>query len=296
LIYRSWVKGFRDQGAIDERVHRISAWQYVWPEWDVFANTRAMEAPAEIRLTPRTPGWFGWLDNEKYDWTFPAGTTQLYDNDKRPTIRIEEAGEHEVTLLVSDARGNETKIVKSLVLEEPSPTEIDFSFYTDNEFMRAPLEVRPRIYMRGGHRLDRVKEREILINGESLVRDTRIRSFVIKEPGFYEVTAVLYSRMGREVSTTQTIEVVPNKPPVCEPKTDDRFGYLIIEANCSDSDGDIEEIRWEMAGEELPSSSYKYRFTEDQIAENNGRIQIQVSAQDDAGVFSQRETVIYTAP
>ena len=112
----------------------------------------------------------------------------------------------------------------------------------------------------------------------------------------YEVTAVLYSRMGREVSTTQTIEVVPNKPPVCEPKTDDRFGYLIVEANCSDADGDIEEIRWEMAGEELPSSSYKYRFTEDQIAENNGRIQLQVSAQDDAGVFSARETVIYTAP
>ncbi len=296
LIYRSWAVGYRDQGAIDERVHRISAWQYVWPEWDVFANTRAMEAPAELRLTPRTPGWFGWLDNEQYDWTFPAGATQVYDNDKRPTIRIEEPGEHEIRLRVFDERGNETEIVKSVTLEEPEATNIDFSYYTDNEFMRAPLEIRPRIYMRGGHRLDRVKEREILINGESFARDTRIRSFILEEPGSYEITAKLYSTMGREVAVTETIEVVPNKPPICDPKTDDRFGYLIVEANCSDEDGDIDEIRWEMAGEVLPSSSYKYRFTEDQLAENNGRIQLQVSAKDDAGVYSVRETVNYVAP
>ena len=296
LIYRSWVVGYRDQGAIDERVHRISAWQYVWPEWDVFANTRAMEAPAEIRLTPRTPGWFGWLDEEQYDWTFPQGSSVVYDNETRPTIRIDEPGDHEIKLLVSDARGNETEVVKKVTLEEPSATEIDFSYYTDNEFMRAPLEVRPRIYMRGGHRLDRVKEREILINGETLVRDTQIREFVIKEPGTYSVTAKLYSTMGREVQTTRTFEVVPNKPPVCEPATDDRFGYLIIEANCSDSDGDIDEIRWEMAGEELPSSSYKYRFTEDQLEEMGGSVQIQASAQDDAGAFSERVPVTYTAP
>src|SRR5690554_4777128 len=128
LIYRSWVVGFRDQGAVDEKVHRISAWQYEWPEWDVFTSTRAMEAPAQVRLVPRTPGWFGWLDNEQYDWTFPAGSTVVDDNVKRPTVLIEEPGEHLVSLLVSDARGNETEIVKTVTLAEPEVVDVNFSY------------------------------------------------------------------------------------------------------------------------------------------------------------------------
>lgn len=294
--YRAWAEGYQDEGAVSEASRRVFAWQYVWPEWDVFASARYMEAPVDVQLKPRTPGWSGWLDNEEYEWTFPAGVEVINSRPRMPVIRIAEAGAYDIQLLVTDARGHTSTVNKTLDVAEAPEATLEARYFPSNRYMRAPLQISPRMRVLGGHRLDRVVEQEILLDGQSVAKKGYIRKFEIDIPGTYEITSRVYTKMGREATHTETIEIMENQAPSCGPTMKERYDKFVISARCYDEDGRVMEHIWGLGDEEIVARSNKFQISKDQIEAKGGSVTLEVSAKDDLGAVSEVVEVNISLP
>lgn len=251
LKYTAWVEGFKDEGAIQTQSIKSRVWKYVWPNFKLNLDGRTRVAPTEMDARTRTIGFRGNLDEVKYTWDIPEGVEVVSDqwDDKRP-LKFNTAGTFLIKATISDARGNETVLEEEVEIAEADPFVIDVTTTTSNSFDRAPLELRLRPRVSGGHPRDRVTNLEYKVNGD--VMETVGQSArAVLEAGDYDIDIKATSLMGVETVETLNISVNENKPPVCSISVNDRASSWAFFAECSDEDGKMKSYEWEVEGEKV---------------------------------------------
>lgn len=251
LQYTAWVEGFKDEGAIHTQSIKSRVWKYVWPNFKLNLVGRTMVAPTEMDARTRTIGFRGNLDEVKYTWDIPEGVEVVSDqwDEKRP-LKFNTAGTFLIKATISDARGNETVLEEEVEIAEADPFDIDVTTTTSNSFNRAPLELRLRPRVSGGHPRDRVTNLEYKVNGE--VMETVGQSArAVLDAGDYDIDIKATSLMGVETVETLNFSVNENKLPVCSIDVNDRASSWAFFAECSDEDGKMKSYEWEVDGDKV---------------------------------------------
>lgn len=285
LGYEAWVEGYRDEGTLAGRDLRARVWKYVWPNWALSVQSNAKVAPVEVSARARMLSFRGRLESPEYEWEIEGpGIGNIEDRwaDMR-TLTIVEPGTYTFRVTVKDGRDHETVMEETLEVGEANPYEVNISYTASNEHMRAPLDIRMRPQIGGGHPRDRAQEYVYSINGER-IESVGYGAGTTLEAGTHELSLFVMTRMGEELIETITLEVAANEPPVCEIVTEDRSSTWRLNAVCEDTDGRMRGYEWTINGE--PVTVRSNRLTIQKSAHDNVLPLVQLIGYDDAGGYS----------
>jgi large repetitive protein len=250
LHYTAWIKGYKDQGTEESQDIRARVWEYVWPDFNLYMRSDSDMAPAEVSASIRTIGLRGQLDDPKYSWELPGSDSfTVTDNrwDDKRNFQITAPGTYPVKITITDARGNISVVESTLDIEEAPPYEVGINYSASNDYSREPLELNMRPLLSGGHPRDRVEERIYKVDGEE-IESNGYSARTVLDKGEHEVSLIVRTRMGEEVSKTLQMNVVENQPPVCSIRIDDRYSSWAFYAECEDVDGSMNAFEWYIDG------------------------------------------------
>ena len=285
LRYRAWVEGFREEGAEAEASRRIRVWEYEWPEWTFYVRKSAHYAPSNVNLRMRTPGGTTrYLEDLDYEWIVPAGVEVVEDRYRDGIgLAFDEPGEYPVSVRIQDGRGNDSTVTYRVKLSEPPEWDVGFSLSASNDHYRAPLDIRFRPHVGGGHPRDRVLEHRYLLDGEVVVEGQRYGLVTLPEPGGYQVGLEVETDFGEVHRSEQSVVVVENQPPVCGLDVRESSSGWRFYARCEDSDGRVLGHRWFINGEEAGLSGSRISVSR----RETDRPSIKLIGIDDAGAESE---------
>jgi len=248
ISYRAWIDGYRDQGGEGVTSQRITFWLYDWPKWAIQPSFSSEYAPADLTLRVRNVGEFKGVESVRYDWELPAhaGLEVIKDDNMAlRLLKVNEPDTYPFRVHVYDARGNYSLVERSMIFKEPPPYQISLAWSGSNSVNRAPLDVMVRPYISGGHPKDKVTNIVYRLNGEVLdTNGSRYARAKLGDEGHYEVSMDIETAMGKEAAGTAGIEVLKNKPPVCELKVAEGGTAWTATARCVDEDGRMARHRW----------------------------------------------------
>ena len=281
MTYRAWVKGYRSQGAVTEDTQRVRVWDYKWPQWDFSVRKTAEQAPADIEMRLRALGSsIRTIEGMEVEWIIPP-SIQITE-DRRPESRslsVEQPGEYTVIANVSDERGNYSSIRKDLNIAPADDWAMDMQLIPSNEFMRAPLSVRTRPAISGGHPRDRIEAYRYLVNGRIESEGSRYSEVTLDE-GVHDVTVEITTSFGEVARHTETIEVVANEPPVCAIDIREGRSGWRFSAECVDPDGRVSDYIWTLDGEQLAQGGSRISV---RSRDTSSRPVVELIGIDDAG-------------
>ncbi|MFY0992985.1 hypothetical protein, partial [Halomonas sp. C05BenzN] len=156
------------------------------------------------------------LEEPSYEWTLPEEATQVAaKGDAKRVFWLDEPGVYPVEVVVRDARGHEAVVEHEIVLGRPEPYDIELTYTASNRYERAPLDVRVRPSVRGGHPRDRIIGHRYYNNGE-VITDGSMYGTTTLEAGTHYLMYELETQMGTTARQILPIEVAENQVPVCE--------------------------------------------------------------------------------
>lgn len=289
LGYVAWVKGFRDAGSEASRELRARVWKYVWPNFGIHLNATASVAPVDVTARVRMLSFRGELDQPVYQWEFP--TTEGFEERRSSgdngqdirTIRITQPGSYPVKVTITDARGHTATVEEIIEVGLATPYSVGMVYTQSNEFLRAPLELRVRPSVAGGHPRDRVEKYIYRVNGEQ-VEANGLSARAVLDEGSHQVSLTVATRMGHEITESLSFNVVPNKPPECAVSVEDRHTSWRFNAECSDPDGSMSNYAWTVNGD--PVSVRANRLTLLKGSYNNSMPNVELIGYDDVGAAS----------
>jgi hypothetical protein len=198
----------------------------------------------------------GKLENVKYEWNLPEQAQSVNGNNSNISFTLNEPGDYTITVLISDGRGNSTKELLSLLVEEAPSYSVELKYSSSNKYDREPLDVVIRPYIDGGHPRDRVEVYEYSLNGTKIPNSGRYGRVTL-ESGQHEIVFSAESRMGRKLEETLQIDVNPNQMPVCNATIRESTIAWTVTADCVDNDGRVANYEWLINEQVVSISSRK---------------------------------------
>lgn len=290
LQYTAWIKGYKDQGTEASQDIRARVWEYVWPDFNLYTRSNSNMAPADVTARVRTIAFRGQLDDAKYVWEFPQGDTFTVTDNRWSDMRtflITAPGKYPVKVTITDARGNKSVIESTLDIKQAPPYEVGINYSASNDYNREPLELSLRPLLSGGHPRDRVEERIYKVNGQEIETNGYSARTVLQK-GKHEVSLIMRTRMGKEISKTLEMNIVENQPPTCSIRVDDRYSSWAFHAECKDADGSMNAFEWKVNGK--PVSVRSNRLTMGKHAYDNVMPLVELTGFDDGGAASNKVT------
>ena len=282
--YTGWIEGYEAETTV-EASHRTSVWEYVWPTFYALDRLSADVAPAEISLAIRHRSGTRRLEEPTYDWTLPEEATQVEaKGDAKRVFWLEEPGVYPVEVIVRDARGHEAVVEHEIVLGRPEPYDIELSYTASNRYERAPLDVRVRPSVRGGHPRDRIINHRYYLAGELLSEESMYGTATLADAGTHYMVYELETQMGTTARQLLPIEVAENQPPSCELEEMATSYDWRISADCQDPDGRVREYQWTVDGEPSGRTSYRLSISRN---DHDTRPPVELVVRDDAGAWSE---------
>lgn len=252
LTYRASIVGYEEQGAVAVDERRVRVWKYKWPQWTISDRRTANQAPADIEMRLRALGTsVRTIEGLEVDWKIPSEVEILEDySEQSRSLRVEDPGQYTVIAEVSDERGNFSEVRHDLNILPADDWVTDMSLIYSNEYMRAPLSVRTRPDVRGGHPRDRPETYRYYLNGQLHSEENRYEEIELEE-GEHEITLKVDTEFGETSEVTKSVTVIPNKLPVCEIEARGSSGSWRFRAECTDPDGRVRDFEWSLNGEKL---------------------------------------------
>jgi PKD repeat protein len=200
-----------------------------------------------------------------YAWDMGDGTAMPAKNKANHTYSA--PGEYTVRLTVSDMKGNSQVVEDTVTVTPVMPIIVDsFSVKATNKYMKAPVTGMFRPTISGGNPTkDRFATYAWTINGESVGRNANSMVYKFETPGTYVIGLTVTSKSGLTGTGLQSIEVNPNDPPECTIDYEDipakKTTKLV--ANCTDVDGKIREINWDLGnGKTAKNKTVNYKYAD----------------------------------
>jgi len=293
MTYTGWVKGWKDKGAINTDDHAMRIWQYKFPEFTIYGRYSASVAPVEATLYARPIGLSGRLEDPEYEWDIPAGVQVVEDvNPIARKLIFPEPGNYEISVKVTDRRGNEGGVTEEIEIGEPDPYELTMRVVGSNEYNRAPFEILARPDVDGGHPRDKVVEYNYTVDGEPMELVGRYGQTVLDE-GEHTIRLDILSEFGLTGSVEETVTVYKNQPPACELEVYEGTFRYTISNRCDDPDGYVSDYEWWLNGEPLVLTGYRISIPKEETGE---QLHIESIGIDDSGLKSQTVETTVTMP
>ncbi|MBS3955791.1 MAG: hypothetical protein KGZ88_22890 [Methylomicrobium sp.] len=265
LKFRAWVNEFKESTTKETSVSYVP-WEYVWPNFSIVLKQLTVQAPADLffivshdRLEMNRR-----FEDLKYEWTFPtnvnARQNEAFPN--RAAGQAVYAGEYDITIKISDSRGNQTQLTQHVVAEPAVPYAPTIKVGKSNYYDRVPMTVtvRPTIY--GGHPLDSVVGQIWKVDGLQ-IDDYTNRSYMVStitEPGDHTISYTLNSKMGETATVSHSLHLVANQKPSCQLTAIPNAYVVYAEAKCTDADGKIVGYAWRVNDQPISATSYRISF------------------------------------
>lgn len=249
LRFRSWVKQLKDETMAVKDLS-IRTWKYEFPDFRFDVNYRTRYAPVSAIAVARKLDHQPVAVDYTYDFQVFDGMVKDRESKERLYFKATKPGIHQFTVVISDDRGNEKRMVELLEVLPPPETEIELAANYSTPFMRTPLDasVRSRIVL--GHPDDRVEKYEWYLDGELLTEQTSSRAVIDDlEEGSHEIKLKVTSKYGIVKEELLDVQVAPNNAPECG-ITYKQYGSTIsAKSGCKDSDGRLATHNWYIDGE-----------------------------------------------
>ena len=246
LVYRAWIKGMKESTTA-KAVKAIPLTYYDWPTFAINVDQAYPMAPSLVTLTAMPSTGKPWaLEKPQYTWSLPEGAALIRTMDYGRTIQalFSQAGKHDVSLQVKDARGSTAAATAQVELASAPPIKVSFQPLYSNPGKREPLTVLVRASFSGGHPADRITSVTYQTDAPGATVNQSVGSVQGMPAGSHTITVTAATKLGQTVTAALPVEVAVNQPPSCtvSSRQDARFVYL--EAACSDPDGRITSYRW----------------------------------------------------
>ncbi len=265
LKFRAWVNDFKESTTKEATVSYVP-WEYVWPNFSISLKQLTVQAPADLFfiVSHDRPEMNRRFEDLKYEWTFPANVNARQNEafPNRAAGQAVYAGEYDITVKISDSRGNQTILTQHVVAEPAIPYAPTIKVGKSNYFDRVPMTVtvRPTIY--GGHPLDSVVGQIWKIDGLQ-IDDYTNRSYMVStitEPGDHTISYTLNSKMGETATVSQSLHLVANQKPSCQLTAIPNAYVVYAEAKCMDTDGKVVGYAWQVNDQPIGATSYRISF------------------------------------
>ncbi|WP_353180918.1 Ig-like domain-containing protein [Salinisphaera sp. T5B8] len=282
LYYHAWIEGYEDQGAVDDAEQTLRIWQYSWPEFRFHNRITAMYAPADVvaRLRSMTSTRIRELEEPVIEWEIPSGLNVTEEGtDAVRVFSVAEPGEYTLRAYIKDARGHSSTVEETLRFEQAPDYAFDISYSASNRYNRAPMDIRVRPNVSGGHPRDRIQRYIYRLNDEQIDTDGRYGSVSIAEPGEHRVSVSIETEMGEQAIGELTIEANENAAPSCEIESIGGDTYWRLSAQCDDDDGRVVGHEWYVNGERVGLSGNRITVRNS----GDGPPQVRMIGIDDAG-------------
>ncbi|WP_353251178.1 Ig-like domain-containing protein [Salinisphaera sp. T31B1] len=254
LYYHAWIEGYEDQGAVDDAEQTLRIWQYSWPEFRFHNRITAKYAPADVvaRLRSMTSTRIRELEEPVIEWEIPSGLNVTEEGtDAVRVFNVAEPGEYTLRAYIEDARGHSSTVEQTLVFGQAPDYAFDISYSASNRYNRAPMDIRVRPNVSGGHPRDRIQRYIYRLNDEQIDTDGRYGSMSIGEPGEHRVKVSIETEMGEQAIGELTIEAKENAKPSCEIESIGGDSYWRLSAQCDDEDGRVVGHEWYVNGDRV---------------------------------------------
>ncbi|MBS3964173.1 MAG: hypothetical protein KGZ80_06710 [Methylomonas sp.] len=265
LKFRAWVNEFKESTTKEATVSYVP-WEYVWPNFSVALKQLTVQAPADLFfiVSHDRPEMNRRFEDLKYEWTFPANVNARQNEafPNRAAGQAVYAGEYDITVRISDSRGNQTLLTQHVVAEAAVPYAPTIKVGKSNYFDRVPMTVtvRPTIY--GGHPLDSVVGQIWKVDGLQ-IDDYTNRNYMVStitEPGDHIISYTLNSKMGETATVSQSLHLVANQKPSCQLTAIPNAYVVYAEAKCTDADGKVVGYVWQVNDQPIGATSYRISF------------------------------------
>lgn len=285
LGYTAWIVGYKDQEAVDTDNLSLRIWQYEWPEFEITIRQGSDYAPADLvaRIRSRGTARYRDLDQPEIEWSVPEGLTAV--GEARSTVRSFETslpGEYVLRATITDARGHTADVSKTLVLKPAPPYQFDFRYTASNRYDRAPMEIRVRPYISGGHPRDRIESYSYTLDGQPVEAQSRFGEMMITQAGKHRVGVTIQTQMGNTAEGHLDLTAKANQSPTCAINARSASAYWRFYARCEDPDGRMAGYNWTLNGEKVGTSSYRITVRND----GAGAPTVKVIGEDDSGATS----------
>lgn len=182
----------------------------------------------------------------RFDWTFGDGQAQTTTRSSIAKV-YGAPGTYAVRVTVSDQGGHSQTLTDTVTVTEAKPYSLDVAITPSNRFWKAPLTVKLRPTVTGGPKNDKITTYEWLVNG-TVASSTMIGVLQLTEPGDYQVTLRIRTRLDQTAEDAFPMTVVANKPPVCRiaESPSSRPKQVRLTASCQDPDGKIRGYLWNL--------------------------------------------------
>lgn len=273
LRFTAWVDGYADE-SMASKDSSIGV-NNLWPSFVLDKKTDGTIAPFKTRLKLSIPpadkdliGQFNSKNPLTISWSIPTESVQVKKAEKFDAeFSVLHGGSYPVTVTVSDSKGRTSTLNTVIDALEPAPFDLSWEVKKSNAFGRRPVDVRLEPTIVGGHPKDRLTQFSYTIDGAPVKgNNSKVRT-MFNEAGTHEVKLDAVSKFGYAISKSMTIDVLPNKLPVCTMNYDytsiNRAGdrSILVMMSCNDEDGRIKGYSWTVDGAAKSNSANGYRYT-----------------------------------
>lgn len=243
---RAWIQGMKEH-TYAERVFRTRPWHYETPEIHIERRNSHQIAPVNVRLGVAHPAIFAPFVEIDYDWELPDGAELVSSNSRGRYVNVSftRPGVYEIKAILRDSRGGEAIAYEYVDILEPASMEPELELRFSENHLRPPLRIVSRMAVRRTHPNDRMDSIIWYLNGEQVGEPRTTGYFDLTEPGTFEITGEVHTRLGQVASVTESVTLSPNQPPTCQPAVVETASVYRVETNCSDLDGRIVRYEWE---------------------------------------------------
>jgi hypothetical protein len=108
IVYRAWIKDLKESTTATV-MKSIPLTIYDWPAFSINVDQDYAMAPSLVTLTAMPSTGKPWaLEKPQYTWSLPEGATivRSLDNGRVVQVAFDQAGTHDVSVQVQDARGS----------------------------------------------------------------------------------------------------------------------------------------------------------------------------------------------
>lgn len=283
VVYRDFANIPELTSSVDFTIF-VRAYELITPELKIFTPTTGV-APHYVAAIARGnfAEMYSFKDNTlTFKWDFGNGTVKEVSKPSVVENLYVMPGVYTLSLTLLDSKGNQKTVTENIEVLEPPPLVVDsFKVVKSNKFNREPLLVVLRPIISGGHpKADRITEYKWAVNGEAIEGSSKTKSLVLPVAGSYTISLDVSSATGRTASKSLVIDVLPNKPPVCDfVYTNYKLAKATkITPSCIDSDGSIQSYKWDLGNGETSTRTSPYV-----MYQSSGSYNVRMTAVDNSG-------------
>ncbi|WP_420213509.1 Ig-like domain-containing protein (plasmid) [Burkholderia aenigmatica] len=270
--YVSWVDGLKD-ASLTKSGFTFSTWTYQFPKMVLAMSMPDTRAPAigvftanyENMADARNVG----TEKFNFDWLLPSSANVTSQRGATLGATFTQAGEQQVQVTVSDARGNHQTLSKVFTVGNAPTLSATLGLQGSDRWSRAPSNVQAVLSLTSMPKGDQISQIVYALDGTpalTATNPTAAAVIPVATPGEHTISATITTKTGASFTASRSFSLVTGDNPVCSIAQSGSTVEIVLRAACTVNQGKVVGISWLVNGEKTALSSAFITFTGQQLA------------------------------